>query len=624
MAPVAWPPGIAPLTESLASYAIITKRNSTRNSDFNDPETVALMSISLITASISVLAALCAFYWFVRMRRSFRHDLIMLLIQSDMTKALWLVVCPLAFFARKPIDSGSTSCQVLGFLLTMSIEASDIAVLLIAVHTALFILRPRNSRGAAGLYPYRRIAYICWAIIPIILAAVVPITGGHFEDNGPQCYLPARPTWYLRGLSWIPRYIIVAAIVVTYSFLYIYVAIRFRRFSKDQRRVSTVHGDDPRPNLKRDHRRDNSGDVPPTPPFTDYTFLDSARDSLAKEDDPSDHQRSVASTMSSLNFGGTTPVSLRRPEQSLRGPVRWNPLEGPIDGYFDSRVRRSSHASFSASSPRAEATIPIRPPEVIHYHPPKSPQSTNGNSRWKHSMSFGSNSVPGSVSNMASSLRRGLPRANGSRQSSSSNSVSLPQEETEDTMRRSREKQQRQLRLLFVYPVIYIITWVAPFVSHILRYDGNDGFLGETMEPVALQIVSIASLCIGAAVDCCFFCAWEKPWLHLHGGFWGGLASRLRIRTPSRRRQRGMGRTREERFMDAMMARVRREQEENLENMSSEAAAAAGRPSVHWTRQNTTPREWWDVVDVEDMEGVDDDDSPMTSRPPSRRIQAGT
>ncbi|KAI1470522.1 G protein-coupled glucose receptor regulating Gpa2-domain-containing protein [Daldinia caldariorum] len=623
MAPVAHLPGIASLTESLASYAIITKRNSTRNSDFNDPETVALMTISLITAFISVFAALCAFYWFVRMRRSFRHDLIMLLIQSDMTKALWLVVCPLAFFARKPIDSGSTACQVLGFLLTMSIEASDIAVLLIAVHTALFILRPRNSSGAAGLYPYRRIAYICWAIIPIILAAVVPITGGRFEDNGPQCYLPARPTWYLRGLSWIPRYIIVAAIVVTYSFLYIYVAIRFRRFRKYQRRASTVHGDDPRPNPKRDHRRDNSGDVPPTPPFTDYGFLDSARDSLAKEKDPSDHQRSVASTMSSLNFGGITPISLRRPEQSLRDPARWNPLDCAINGYFDSRVRRSSHTSFSnpaASSPRAEATIPIRLPEVIHYHPPKSSQSANGHSRWKHSRSFGSNSVTGSVSNIASSLRRGLPRANGSRQSSSSNSVCWPQEETEDTMQRSR-KQQRQLRLLFVYPVIYIITWVAPFVSHILRYDGNYSLAGETLEPVALQIISIASLCIGAAVDCCFFCAWEKPWLHLRGGFWGGLASRLRIRTPSRRRQRGMGRTREERFMDAMMARVRREQEENLENMSSEAAAAAGRPSVHWTRQNTTPREWWDAVDVDD---VYDDDSSETSRPQSPRIQAET
>ncbi|KAI8960799.1 G protein-coupled glucose receptor regulating Gpa2-domain-containing protein [Daldinia sp. FL1419] len=622
MAPVAWPPGTASLTESLASYTIITKRRTpTRDSDFNDPEIVALMSISLITASISVLAALCAFYWFVRMRRSFRHDLIMLLIQSDMTKALWLVVCPLAFFVRKPIDSGSISCQALGFLLTMSVEASDIAVLLIAVHTALFILRPRNSSGAAGLYPYRRIAYICWAVIPIILAAVVPITGSRFEDNGPQCYLPSRPTWYLSGLSWIPRYIIVGVIVVTYTFLYLYVAFRFRRFSKDQRRASTVHGDDPRQNHKRDHRRDNSGDIPPTPPFIDYGLLDSARDSLAKEDDPSDNQQSVSSTLSSLNFGGATPTSLRRPEHSLRGPVRWNSVDFAVDGYFDPRGRRSSHTAFgnpAASSPRAEATIPIRPPEFIHYYPSKSSQSTRGHSRWKHSMSFGSNSITGSVSNMTGNLRRGPSRPSGSRQSTSSSSVYLPQEETDETMRRSREKQQRQLRLLFVYPAIYILTWVAPFVSHVLQYDSSYTSPGEKSEPVALQVISIASLCIGAAVDCCFFSAWEKPWLHLHGGFWGGLASRLRIRKPSRRRQRGMGRTREERFMDATMARVRREQEENLENLNNEAAAAAGRPSVHWTRQNTAPREWWDMLDV------DYDDSPGASRPQSHEIQAGS
>ncbi|KAI2781191.1 G protein-coupled glucose receptor regulating Gpa2-domain-containing protein [Daldinia loculata] len=621
MAPVAWSPGTASLDESLASYTMITKRSLTRDSDFNDPEIVALMSISLITASISVFAALCAFYWFVRMRRSFRHDLIMLLIQSDMTKALWLVVCPLAFFARKPIDSGSTSCQVLGFLLTMSVEASDIAVLLIAVHTALFILRPRNSSGAAGLYPYRRIAYICWAIIPIILAAVVPITGGRFEDNGPQCYLPVHPDWYLSALSWIPRYIIVGVIVVTYTFLYIYVAFRFRRFSKDQRRASTVHGDDPNRNYKRDHRRDNSGDVPPTPPFTDHGLLDSARDSLAKEDDPIDHQQSVASTLSSLNCGGATPTSLRRPEYSLQSSVRWNPVDFATDGYFDPRVRRGSHTAFgspAASSPRAEATIPIRPPDFVHYSPPKSSQSTHGHSRWKHSMSFGSNSIAGSVSITASIPRRESPRANGSRRSTSSSSVCLPQEETDEAMRRSREKQQRQLRLLFVYPLIYIITWVAPFVSHLLRYDDNYTSPGEKSEPVALQVISFASLCISAAVDCCFFSAWEKPWLHLRGGFWEGLASRLRIRKPSQRRQRGMGRTREERFVDATMARVRREQEENLESLNNGATAAAGRPSVHWTRQNSAPREWWDVLDVEY------DDSPGTSRPQSHGIQAGS
>ncbi|KAI1211115.1 G protein-coupled glucose receptor regulating Gpa2-domain-containing protein [Annulohypoxylon truncatum] len=626
MAPITWQPG-ATLAEILTSHGALFEKRDSTPSYMDNPEILAIMSISLSMASISVLAALCAFYWFVRMRRSFRHDLIMLLIQSDMMKALWLVICPLAFFAKVPIDSNSTFCQVSGFLLTVSIEASDIAVLLIAVHTALFILRPRGSSGAAGLYPYRRIAYTCWAIIPLVLAAVVPITGGQFADNGPHCYLPLRPAWYLSALSWIPRYVISAFIIVVYTVLYLYVACRFRSFTRDQRRASTAHSDHPEQHRKHhNHRHDHSGDVPPTPPIVDYGFLDSARDSLAKDGDPRDRQHSVDSTISTLDFGGgggggaSTPLP-RRPDQAMRNSIRWNTVNFANDGSAElqQQSRRGSQSGLvSPASPslQAEESIPIRAPESVVHSPRSSQQSSHVPFTWRRSTSSGTpshsrshshthsltNSIH-SVSNMICALRRGPPRTRSSTQTStttSSSSVFLPQNETEDAMRRSRDKQQRQLRLLFVYPAIYMVTWIAPFVSHVLQYDDDYANLGASHGTghVALQIVSVTSLCIGAAVDCCFFTAWERPWLHLRGGFWENLALRLRIRRPGGRSRHGAGRTREERFVDARTARVRREQEENLENLTIEAAAAARRASGHRSQLGAPPREWWDALDA--------------------------
>lgn len=63
-----------PNPDAASPSIIFAKRNSTQSNVPSEQELVAVMYISLSAASISVLAALCAFYWFVRMRRSFRHE----------------------------------------------------------------------------------------------------------------------------------------------------------------------------------------------------------------------------------------------------------------------------------------------------------------------------------------------------------------------------------------------------------------------------------------------------------------------------------------------------------------------------------------------------------------------
>ncbi|XXG99385.1 hypothetical protein Hte_005722 [Hypoxylon texense] len=599
MAPIA-----EPLLEALAGTltsptAFLSKRITFRGPALSKQELVALMSVSLCTAAISIIAALCAFYWFVRMRRSFRHDLIMLLIQSDMMKALWLVVCPIAFFVKEPIHSNSAFCQVSGFFLTASIEASDISVLLIAIHTALSILQPRTLNGASGLHPYRYVAYAFWAVVPIILASIVPITRGKFENSGPHCYLPIRPLWYRRALSWIPRYVIFSTIIVSYAFLYFYVIFRYRHFGKAQRRVSAARSNHRQQGREHGHRRHHSSITSSSPLIVGRDLLDFARGSLAEDGDPRERQDSIPSTLSTLDSGEHTFIP-RRFEHVRKSLIRWTPVM-----YGDSTAsqakRQSQPAVASPTSPlfRAVEETLVSAPQPVHRRSLSLTQQSEQNCfRWKRSMSSGSNSITSSVSNIMNTFQRGTSLPDGADQPSPSDSTYLSREEFEDAVRQSREKMQRQLRLLFVYPGIYLLTWIAPFVSHVVRYndENSTGPTNAPDPPFALLLTSLISLCIGAAVDCCFFSLWEKPWLHLRGGFWECLVWRVRIQRPMRHRSRGVGRTREERFMDAQTARVRREQE-TLDNINNEAATGGKRNS--YRMHHTAPREWWDALDVD-------------------------
>ena len=55
------------------------------------------------------------------------YSLIMLLIQSDMFKALWFMVYPIVVFIRGPVANDSKFCQVNGFFIALGIEASGTA-----------------------------------------------------------------------------------------------------------------------------------------------------------------------------------------------------------------------------------------------------------------------------------------------------------------------------------------------------------------------------------------------------------------------------------------------------------------------------------------------------------------
>ncbi|ORY58125.1 G protein-coupled glucose receptor regulating Gpa2-domain-containing protein [Pseudomassariella vexata] len=590
-------PHVAHLHGSITRKHLQDRERNDLPPGYNDNTVYTLEALSLSLATVSVFAALVAFYWFVRMRRGFRQDLIMLLIQSDMMKAFWLMCCPMVYFARGQVDSSDTFCQVSAFFLTASIEASDIAVLMIAIHSGLYIFRPQRSGGETGLYPYRRYAYAIWFILPLILAAIVPISGAHFADTGTHCYLPIRPLWYRTALSWIPRYIVFVVILITYAWVYLYLGFRFRRLRLDQRRASFQSGHSI--HKSRPPRRHSSHVLPPTPTIVHHGLLDlSPRPVLIGHADRRDRTSSVASTVSTLKLDEGSVLAPGRPDRCHESSVPWNWLDLNYDGAVETTSRRDMvpdepSSPMTVSFALAASTTPAESPKDSILTAPATAHST------PFQRPVGAESAETSTSNrglssLLTALRQGPSQSNLTNATTNTlPSVYLSQSATDDVLQKSRGKMRRQLRLLFVYPLMYIITWLAPFASHVLRYDDN---AIEEPQPFALLVASVASLCIGAAVDCCFFCAWEKPWRNLRGGFWEGLTMRLRIGS-YRGRRKHMGRSKEEEFREARYALDRR----NQEIAELQAAMAQTRPS----RQ---PMEWWDIVDV----ATEDDQSERT------------
>ncbi|EJT72216.1 hypothetical protein GGTG_09082 [Gaeumannomyces tritici R3-111a-1] len=235
----------------------------------NGNDLLVVKLLSLCIGAVSLAATIVTSYFFLRMRRSFRHDLVVLLLSGDFIKGICFVAYPIASLASAggpgaPIPADSVFCQLNGFILTVGTEASDVAVLLIALHTVLYIVRPlpRRRGGGRGLYPFRRWAVATWILYPLINASVAFAGGGGapYEDTGEFCYLTVREKWYRSYLAWIPRYVIFCLIVALYLGLFFFVRVSHWRYDREREKA-----------WQQDVTA--AGSVPPTPPIERHGLI---------------------------------------------------------------------------------------------------------------------------------------------------------------------------------------------------------------------------------------------------------------------------------------------------------------------------------------------------------------
>jgi G protein-coupled receptor GPR1 len=76
---------------------------------------------------------------------------------------------------------------------------------------------------------------------------------------------------------------------------------------------------------------------------------------------------------------------------------------------------------------------------------------------------------------------------------------------------------------MFIYPLVYTLMWLIPFVQHCMMYDDY-----QASHPIFwIRILSTICQMILGLVDCLIFSMREKPWRSIQssdGSFWGSFA----------------------------------------------------------------------------------------------------
>lgn len=505
----------------------------------------------------------------------------MLLIQADLIKALWFVIFPIVTYIRGPVASDSAFCQVSGFFFAVGIESSDVAVLLIAVHSAMYIYRPKS-----GLYPYRWLAYAAYVIVPLLFASLAFLDGG-YENVGYFCYLSNYHGWARFALSWTPRYILFAIIILTYLCIYVYVRHRILDY---ERRASVA------PPRRQSERRLT---MPSVTAYRDRirSLPTSIKPSVGRYKD----------RLRSLSVGNT--FSSRWPEEiPTDGPIVWNlprfteasssmhtaddqdpgssstPLPPPRDRPAPTASLPGRSSITKPGSSLSSASGESWNLAIVSEHAPLQPSSTSVTRPYRPS-SCATIPTMFPVSRRVLTLTEpSLPSPKTTTSPAYQDGAALTPHISHDPLTshasRNRDKIRRQLRSLFVYPLLYLVIWTFPLVNQAYGYTSASrptaGGGGGGGRPPWVLVCSLASLAVQGAADSAVFTAREKPWRHMgEKGFWGSVRRGWRWGG----RADGVGRSREEMLVEVRIARARRAKEMVVETGGAKKRGGGMR---HW------------------------------------------
>lgn len=394
---------------------------------------------------------------------------------------------------------------------------------MIAVHAAMYVFQSTSATTEAGLYNYRYIAYTCWIIYPVLMASLAftnPMSP--YLSSGTICTLPVRPFWYRLALSWIPRYIIIFAIVSLYVAIYVYVHFKFKGIDGESTGSYNFHFKDSRSSIKAVET--NEGIVIPairtrpsaTPHVHNLLHEFGPRAESELNSKPGEQRfPSKASTPAweCYNFGGSHPVS---------------PLP---EGTSTLGVPSSEHRiSTTSAGTNGEA--------VRNLFNPTTSSHTNSNYyviealRDSRNKSFtpGQGSTAEPTSKAPDTGQPDIDSTNGLTPPMLHDMQPAPVGTS--SLRKRHKDIKRKLRLLFIYPIVYVAMWLIPFTFHCLlyteRYSANP--------PYPLTVLAVMCLALQGAVDSLLFSSREKPWRYIgQGRFlpWGKAPSRGRLRRSS-------------------------------------------------------------------------------------------
>lgn len=208
---------------------------------FTPHQQVVLRALSVTASCLSIVFGLAGLYLYISMKHKvFRHHLVVLLLLFDFGKAVVLLWYPARVLTVSTAYDNINFCDIVGFFTSVFIEGADLAVLALAVHTALLVFGKYNG-PEGGLYKWRYWVYSFNICFPLAAASLVFIDHGRhaYQPYITWCYLPVRPVWYRLWLSWIPRWIIIVSIIAIYVSIYVYIKLQYREVMKNFKQLQS-------------------------------------------------------------------------------------------------------------------------------------------------------------------------------------------------------------------------------------------------------------------------------------------------------------------------------------------------------------------------------------------------
>ncbi|CBX93849.1 hypothetical protein LEMA_P035230.1 [Plenodomus lingam JN3] len=453
----------------------------------------------LVCSGVSTVASLLALYWFCRMEKRFRHQLIVILFFGGLVSSICYFIFGLLSSIRGPIATQTISCQMSGFLIQYGTETCvDYAVFVIAVHSALQVFSPCPPASTDGLRPYRYYVYTGAIFVPALMSGLAFVNPHYgYQSLGAYCMLPIRPFWYRLALQWIPRYLVALIIFVLATAIYTYVGCAIRRYSEHSQSFQDSHLTSGLTSSFED--RDTESPLCTVPRRPEASFEKPRRtrraSSVAHKIVSSPRQGSSLSFVSAgplpVRAASITPASMYSvPDRVLKDPPRRPSLALIPSGYTIHQTPPPGHGhTVTAQRPHTTPTTSA-PAPVSTQSPQTQPQLDDQN--------------PGPLSPI-------LPLR-----------APSPAHHHHHHMDRQRARIHRQLRLLFIYPLIYTIMWLLPFAMHCMNY--RDRYALWPVWGVRLSS-NIIITSIGF-VNFVVFSVREKPWrkiLSSDGTFWGSF-----------------------------------------------------------------------------------------------------
>lgn len=388
------------------------------------------------------------------------------------------------------------------------------------MHAALYVFRCSTAVSGGGLYRYRYIAYFCWVAFSLVTASLAFLNENNpFVSQGTFCYLPVRPFWYRLALAWVPRYLMFGMILGTYIAIYTYVKYKFKGVQ-----VTLGHSDlSPQASLDDDDDDDQTPragsllekQVTPSTPVLAAHGLTEESDTASSQAsaDPSNPFTSTTSHRNSTSGEAVDTADTVWENYTFGASAALAPLpRGGTPPFERPGLQTEGESDEASTGQLSEKGRRLSVPSLSSRRIVDLVQVLRENRR---------------VSYFAPLTGSSAPSSDPQSPSKGDSPIRLVDSDGSDLITQSLRRQQitirRQLRYMFIYPAVYMLMWIIPFVGHCFNY--SDYYSRYPIFWINTGVLIIIPL--QCAVDCWLFAYREKPWQYIPGSrgtFWNSFA----------------------------------------------------------------------------------------------------